>query len=373
MKNIPSLILLALLVAACGQEQPSQPAASTADIAAGKVIAETKCIACHGLDGKGLGPDVPNLGGQKEDYLIQAFEQYRQGTRHHVALSALANTMTVADEINVAAYYASQAPSVPAPSQTVSDPVAAGKEQAAACVACHGTDGNSKLAGTPSLAGQHHGYIVAASQAYANGARKDASMSKLVAGLDTVALQNIAYYFAAQAPQQRSKPAAGDPVKGEPLSGKCGGCHGQQGHSADDKTPSLAGQDAAYMVKTMIAYRDGSRAHPEMKEMLAGVSKKDLEHIAAFYAAQAPVAAKAGALTGKDWAERCDKCHGPQAVNPSIIVPRIEGQQAAYLVKALKDYRSNARPQSAMHAMGDPLTDADIQAIANYYASLPPR
>jgi len=378
MKNIPSLLLIALLVAACGKEQPATPEqapAPKADLAAGKAIAESKCVACHGLDGKSTGADIPHLAGQKEAYLVHALDQYRQDIRQHAALQALSKELTPADEVNVAAYYASQPPIMPAEGSTAGvDPVAAGKAEATVCGTCHGSDGNSTLKGTPSLAGQHPGYVVAAMQAYASGARKDVGMAKLAAGLDKTTLENVAFYFASQAPVGREKPAKGDAAKGEPLSGKCGGCHGQQGHSADAQTPSLAGQDAVYMVKTMKAYRDGSRKHEEMKTMLTGVKDTDLEHIAAFYAVQAPkVAQDALPMTGQAWAERCDKCHGPQASNPTMIAPRIDGQPVAYLVKALQDYRSDKRPQSAMHAMGEPLTDADIQAISNFYSAMPPR
>jgi cytochrome c553 len=108
--------------------------------------------------------------------------------------------------------------------------------------------------------------------------------------------------------------------------------------------------------------------------MLAGITDKKLQDIAAFYATQTPKAAQESLpMSGKSWAERCDKCHGPQAANPAMVVPRLDGQPVSYLVKALKDYRDNRRTQSAMHAMGEPLSDADIQAIADYYSSMPPR
>jgi cytochrome c553 len=56
-----------------------------------------------------------------------------------------------------------------------------------------------------------------------------------------------------------------------------------------------------------------------------------------------------------------------------MAAPHLEGQPVGYLVKALKDYREGKRAQSAMHAMGAPLNDADIQTIAEYYASQPMR
>ncbi|TCJ19545.1 cytochrome c4 [Parasulfuritortus cantonensis] len=376
-KYVPSLLVLALLAAGCGKEPTATaPAAAqpAGDIAAGKAVAESKCVSCHGLDGKGTGPDIPNLGGQKVAYLLNALNGYRTGTRQHAALQQLSSELTEADVNNIAAYYASQKAAGAAAAAGVADTVAAGKAAATVCAACHGSDGNSKVPGTPSLAGQHPGYLLSAMQAYKAGSRKDATMSGQVAKLDQVTMENIAAYFAAQTPVERDKSSAGDAKAGEPLSGKCGGCHGQQGHSADEKTPSLAGQDAQYLVKTMKNYRDGGRAHAEMKSMLAGVKDQDLAHVAAFYVAQAPKAAGVAKPTaGQQWAERCDKCHGAAVDNPEMVTPHLEGQPVAYLVKALKDYREGKRVQSAMHAMGAPLSDADIQAIAEYYAGQQPK
>lgn len=378
MKYAPSLILVSMLVAACGKAPAPAPEAAThehqADLAAGKAVAEAKCVSCHGLDGKGTGPDIPNLGGQKEAYLHNALEGYRTGTRQHAALQQLSSELTEADVINIASYYASQMPAGAAAAAGAGDTVAAGKAASTTCVACHGADGNSKLPGTPSLAGQHPGFLVNAMQAYKDGSRKDANMATQVAKLDKVTVEDIAAYFAAQTPVERDKSTKGDAVAGEPLSGKCGGCHGKQGHSADEKTPSLAGQDAQYLVKTMKNYRDGGRTHAEMKAMLAGVKDQDLANIAAFYVAQAPQQAVATKPTaGQQWAERCDKCHGAGNDNPAMVAPRLDGQPVAYLVKALKDYREGKRVQSAMHAMGAPLSDADIQAIAEYYAGQQPK
>lgn len=374
MKYVPIALILTVLLAACSKEQAPAPSAasapSAADVAAGKLVAEQKCLSCHGLDGKATGPDIPNLAGQKLAYLQSALNGYKTGSRPHAALQQLSAELSEADARNIAAYYASLKPVAPA----VAAPADLGKLAAAACTTCHGADGNSKLNGTPSLAGQHPGFLVNAMHAYQSGARDDKIMATQVGKLDAAGVEKVAMYFATQTPQANAKAAKGDAKAGEPLSGKCGECHGKAGHSADDKTPSLAGQDPVYLVKTMKAYRDGSRPHKEMKAMLAGVKDTDLDHIAAFYAAQAPQAAKFTApITGKGWADRCDKCHGPQADNTALVAPRIDGQPVAYLVKALKDYREGKRQQSAMHAMGQPLTDQDVQMIADYYSTLAPR
>jgi cytochrome c553 len=74
-----------------------------------------------------------------------------------------------------------------------------------------------------------------------------------------------------------------------------------------------------------------------------------------------------------DWAGRCDKCHGPQTDNPSMVVPYIEGQQAAYIDHALRAYRDGKRQQSAMSVMGVSLTDSGIRGIADPYSATAPR
>jgi cytochrome c553 len=40
-----------------------------------------ECAGCHGLDGISIAPTMPNLAGQKEQYLITALTAYRDGTR----------------------------------------------------------------------------------------------------------------------------------------------------------------------------------------------------------------------------------------------------------------------------------------------------
>lgn len=381
MNKTACLILASFLLAGCGRE--AEPPAPTPAVKgspeAGKALAGSKCINCHGLDGKSTGPDIPHLAGQKLDYLRLALKEYRTGHRPHAALQQLFSELTEAELDDVAAYYASlprilPAGTTPAMPVAARDPVAEGKAASTACAACHGADGNSTTPGTPSLAGQHRGYLIASMQAYKEGSRKDPIMGAQMAGLDLVAMQNIASYYASQPAKVRAKPAAGDAATGERLSAKCGGCHGLQGHTIDARTSALAGQDAQYLVKSMQAYRDGTRKHAEMQAMLAGLKDQDLEHIAAFYAVQKPKADRSpGALTAQEWASRCDRCHAPTAENPSMIVPHIEAQRVEYLARVLKAYRDDKRHQSAMHAMGMPLSDTDIQAIAEYYAALPPR
>ncbi len=76
---------------------------------------------------------------------------------------------------------------------------------------------------------------------------------------------------------------------------------------------------------------------------------------------------------GQKIAYTCTGCHGiPFYKNPypNYHVPRLGGQNEAYLVSALKAYRSGDRKHSTMQAQAGSLTDQDIADIAAYFASL---
>lgn len=65
----------------------------------------------------------------------------------------------------------------------------------------------------------------------------------------------------------------------------------------------------------------------------------------------------------------CESCHGPKGAKPIVpSYPVIAGQYANFLAYSLKDYRSGARKNPLMNAQAAALTDADIAALARYYA-----
>ncbi len=83
----------------------TSPFAQAGDSAAGRTIM-VKCLACHGTDGLGKLPYIPNLAGQKEDYLIHSLMTYKTEERKNVKMSAIVKTLSDEDMANVAAYYA---------------------------------------------------------------------------------------------------------------------------------------------------------------------------------------------------------------------------------------------------------------------------
>lgn len=91
---------------------------------------------------------------------------------------------------------------------------------------------------------------------------------------------------------------------------------------------------------------------------------------AACLALAASASAQAGdPAAGQRKSQTCVACHGPDGNSASAEFPKIAGQHADYLVKALKDYKSGARKNPIMAPMAAPLSVRDIEDLAAYYSS----
>jgi cytochrome c553 len=75
---------------------------------------------------------------------------------------------------------------------------------------------------------------------------------------------------------------------------------------------------------------------------------------------------------GRARAQMCEGCHGIadyRTAYPEVYaVPKIGGQEAAYIVKALRDYKTGARKHPSMRGIAATLTDQDMADLAAYYA-----
>ena len=371
-RSIRHLALSAVLafgLVGCGDEEG---AVVPPDIGAGKSVAEAYCVGCHDVDGRGVAPGIPNLAAQVDEYLLESLLAYKEGKRMHAALRDMTAQFSDADIRNVSGYYAGLPPLVVSgetKTQDVLFPYEKGKVMAEDCGRCHGEDGNSITPGIPNLAGQQPIYFVDAMRAYLNG-RRSISTMEMLRELSRVDMESLALYYAAQSPARREAPRFGSPAAGEPLSARCGGCHGAHGVSSDAVTPSLASQDAQYLVNALKAYRGRTRHHDVM---LAENTDEEVQDIAAFYAVQESRAAERTPMTVQGLVEKCDRCHGPGVENPTMAIPKVGGQDRDYLIRALRAYRDGKRGSSLMHNMSLPYSEAIIEGVASLYASQPAR
>ena len=86
-----------------------------------------------------------------------------------------------------------------------------------------------------------------------------------------------------------------------------------------------------------------------------------------------PVRAEGDAAAGSLKAASCQGCHGIKGFRvayPAVYsVPMLGGQSAAYIVTALKAYRSGDRKNTTMRANASGLSDQDIEDLAAFYST----
>ena len=86
----------------------------------------------------------------------------------------------------------------------------------------------------------------------------------------------------------------------------------------------------------------------------------------------APLLAEGDPAAGKNKTTMCTGCHGIpgfRAAYPETYhVPKLGGQNAGYIVAALKAYKAGERNHPTMKAIASSLTDQDIADLAAYYS-----
>jgi|HigsolmetaAR202D_1030399.scaffolds.fasta_scaffold14031_4 Cytochrome c553 len=87
---------------------------------------------------------------------------------------------------------------LPAGAAQRGDPVKGAQVAKTVCAACHGETGSTNNPQFPKLAGQYPDYMVQAMRAYQTGARNNAVMKGIVAGLSLADMENVAAYYARQ-------------------------------------------------------------------------------------------------------------------------------------------------------------------------------
>jgi cytochrome c553 len=81
-------------------------------------------------------------------------------------------------------------------------------------------------------------------------------------------------------------------------------------------------------------------------------------------------ASAADPLAGRAKAAACAVCHGQSGISMVPNAPHLAGQPALYVEDQLKSYRSGKRAHEVMSLIAKPLSDADIEDLAAWFASI---
>lgn len=181
----------------------------------------------------------------------------------------------------------------------------------------------------------------------------------------------------------------GDPEAGAEKAAVCASCHGPKGNSSNPQWPSLAGQNARYLVQQLQLFKSGRRDNAIMMGQAAALSEQDMKDLAVYYAQQQPepgVADESLVEAGQklyfggdaeDEVPACAGCHGPAGQgNAAAGYPSLSGQHAEYVTSRLRAYRDGDVPETAhaaiMVGVAEGLSDADIEAVSGFVNGLRP-
>src|SRR3989449_9177171 len=184
-------------------------------------------------------------------------------------------------------------------------------------------------------------------------------------------------FLGAQRAHAQRRPPAGDAARPHRhKTAMCVGCHGIPGYKTAFPevyhVPKIAGQQPAYLINALKAYRSGERSHPSMRGIAASLSDQDMADLAAYYKVPAGTAqARGDAESGKaKVAQVCAACHGPDGNRPSAPdQPILAGQFADYLAKALRNYKTGKRNNPIMKGFAAQLSRQDMEDLAAWFSS----
>jgi cytochrome c553 len=174
---------------------------------------------------------------------------------------------------------------------------------------------------------------------------------------------------------------AADPAAGKAKFEPCLACHGSGPAPQGMVTPLLAAQPDNFLQWQLVFFRTETRKDPMMTPISQPLSNEDIRNIGAYLSSLPPLNSppgederpdltKAGEQLAK--ANHCASCHLDGFVGKDAT-PRLAGQREAYLLKALRDFKSGARRGGGIAAMPDavyPLSDEGLRALAHFLSRL---
>ncbi len=150
---------------------------------------------------------------------------------------------------------------------------AAGPEKLAACLACHGADGQSQIENVPSLSAQQPAYSLIQLFMFREKMRVAEPMNEAAKGLTDTDLQSIADALAMlpppKPPDDPADPGRLEQARAAAEQNHCNICH-RPDFAGQQTVPRLAGQREDYLLKTLREYKTGERRayEPIMLEVL---------------------------------------------------------------------------------------------------------
>src|SRR5579863_7190502 len=168
--------------------------------------------------------------------------------------------------------------------------VAAGKALAEGCAGCHGADGVSETALTPSLAGQPDEFVQWQLVYFRSGARKSEIMGPVAESLSNEDVRNLGAYYASLPPPnpQAQSDALGQMGEKLAVEHRCRSCHSDD-YNGFRAAARLSGQREDVLLKALHEYKSGTRVGSgvaSMSEVAIELSDADMQALAHYMASR---------------------------------------------------------------------------------------
>lgn len=163
---------------------------------------------------------------------------------------------------------------------------------------------------------------------------------------------------------------AGDPEAGRKIANMCRTCHGIDGYATVPIAPHIGGEPAEYLEAQLMAYKTGRREHEMMSVVAAGLSAQQISDVAAWYAAHTAVATLPDGADAAAAPQACVSCHGADGLSLLLDAPNLAGETNIYIDTQLKAFKRGKREHAIMSEVAAGLSDAEIRAIADWYAAV---
>lgn len=181
-----------------------------------------------------------------------------------------------------------------APAKAKPDLARGGEIAAQVCAACHTADGSRGAPANPIIAGQIPEYLSKQLHEFKSGARANAIMSGMVAGLNEADMANVAAFYASKTAKpgfakEKDLVVLGEKIYRGGIMDKrvpaCAGCHGPTGAGIPSQYPRLSGQHADYTDSQLKGFRAGTRKNSiQMVPIAARMSDVEIKAVSDYIA-----------------------------------------------------------------------------------------
>lgn len=205
-----------------------------------------------------------------------------------------------------------------------------------------------------------------------SGQPRNPGLTLRLAGLFVLALALA--QPAASAPFPKKGKSASN---GEMLAQSCFACHGPRGASVASPMPIIGGQNAAYLMDAMTAFKNTTRPATIMTRLVDAYSEQEIMAMTQYIASQPYVRAQqavdgAKVEIGREvYARACKKCHidGGRESSESEY-PLVAGQWLPYMQMSMADILAGKRAvDDKFKAALDKLSRDEIDAVLHFFAA----